>query len=185
MSSPQPITLTLDRRILEHPRAHHLRRMRAGIWLYLDLLARLPAGTGTLEVEPAAIGRAMGLSEGTVRSWLGHLRKAGYLDAERLNGSVRVTLKHVEVPTVDFETPTPAQDDQPVPSRFFTATKLEDALGETGHRDGLEAALSLHADPVIRRALAGALAVPAPQIRRSRTALFLYLLNRHAHAQDN
>ena len=44
MSSPQTITLSLDRRILEHPRAYHLRRMRAGIWLYLDLLARLPAG---------------------------------------------------------------------------------------------------------------------------------------------
>ena len=56
MSSPQPITLTLDRRILEHPRAYHLRRMRAGLWLYLDLLARLPAGADTFEVEPAAVG---------------------------------------------------------------------------------------------------------------------------------
>ena len=175
MSTPQPITLTLDRRILEHPRAHHLRRMRAGIWLYLDLLARLPAGAETFEVEPAAIGRDMGLSEGTVRSWLGHLRKAGYLDAERLNGSVRVTLKRVEIPTPDVEPSTTE------PSRFFTATNLEDALGETGHREGLEAALRLHSDPVIRRALAGALAVPSPQIRRSRTALFLYLLNRYAH----
>ncbi len=61
MSSPEPITLSLDRRILEHPRAYHLRRMRAGLWLYLDLLARLPAGAEALEVEPAVIGRAMGL----------------------------------------------------------------------------------------------------------------------------
>jgi len=175
MSTPQPITLTLDRRILEHPRAHHLRRMRAGIWLYLDLLARLPAGAETIEVEPAAVGRDIGLSEGTVRSWLGHLRKAGYLYAERLNGSVRVTLKRVEIPTPDVE---PSMTE---PGRFFTATKLEDVLGDTGHRDALEAALNLHADPEIRRALAGALAVPAPQIRRSRTALFLYLLNRYAH----
>src|SRR4249920_1949245 len=95
MSSSQPITLGLDRRILEHPRAYHLRRMRAGIWLYLDVLARLPADAETFEVEPAAIGREMGLPEGTVRSWLGHLRKAGYLDAVRLNGTTRVTMKRV------------------------------------------------------------------------------------------
>ncbi len=176
MSTPQVITLTLDRRLLEHPRAHHLRRMRAGVWLYLDLLARLPAGAGTIELEPAAVGRVMGLSEGTVRSWLGHLRKAGYLDLERLNGSVRVTVRDVV-----HESPPIADPSTPEPSRFFTAQKLKDALGETGHREAIDAALKLNSDPVIRRALAGALAIPAPQIRRSRTALFLYLLNRYAH----
>src|SRR5437867_6360678 len=98
MSSPQTISLNLDRRILEHPRAYHLRRMRAGIWLYLDLLARLPAAAETIEVEPAVIGEEMGLPEGTVRSWLGHLRKAGYVASERLNGKVRVTIKKGFVP---------------------------------------------------------------------------------------
>src|SRR5882672_2269426 len=106
MSSPQPITLKLDRRILEHPRAIHLRRMRAGIWLYLDLLARLPAGAGTLEAEPAAIAREMGLPEGTIRSWLGHLRRAGYLDVLRLNGKVRVEIRHVAIPTLAVQRPT-------------------------------------------------------------------------------
>src|SRR5438105_15801218 len=103
MSSSKPITLSLDRRILEHPRAYHLGRMRAGIWLYLDLLARLPAGAETFEVEPAAIGRDMGLPEGTIRSWLGHLRRAGYLDAVRLNGTIRVTLKRVVAPETPRE----------------------------------------------------------------------------------
>ena len=96
MTTQSPITITLNRRILEHPQAFHLRRMRAGIWLYLDLLARLPAGADSIEVEPAAIGREMGLPEGTVRSWLGHLRKAGYLDAQRLNGHVHVTMRRAE-----------------------------------------------------------------------------------------
>lgn len=173
MSSPLPITLQLDRRILEHPRAYHLRRMRAGIWLYLDLLARLPAGAETFEVEPAAIGRDMGLLEGTIRSWLGHLRKAGYLDAVRLNGSVRVTMKRAEAPEV-------APPVIPVPTRFFTVPKIQRALGEPGNDEALQAALSLYPDAVIKRALAGTLAVPETQIRRSRTALFIYLLKRHA-----
>jgi len=175
MSSPQPITLTLDRRILEHPRAYHLRRMRAGLWLYLDLLARRPAGSEAFEVEPAAIGRDMGLPEGTIRSWLGHLRKARYLNAVRLNGSTRVTMKRFATP----ETPDSVATAQP--ERFFTVSKLQRALAEPGNDETLQAALSLYPDTVIKRALAGTLAVPETQIRRSRTALFIYLLKRHAH----
>jgi len=175
MSSPEPITLTLDRRILEHPRAYHLRRMRAGLWLYLDLLARLPAGAETFEVEPAAIGRSMGLPEGTIRSWLGHLRKAGYLDAVRLNGTVQLTMKRIESPEQPSEPAVP-----PPPTRFFTVAKLQRALGETGNDEALQAALGLYSDAIVRRALAGTLAVPETQIRRSRTALFIYLLKRHA-----
>ena len=174
MSSPEPITLSLDRRILEHPRAYHLRRMRAGLWLYLDLLARLPAGTETFEVEPATIGRDMGLPEGTVRSWLGHLRKSGYIEAVRLNGKSRVTIMWAIMP----ESPTAVAAAQP--TRFFTVPKLQRALGEPGNDEALQAALSLYADAVIKRALAGTLAVPETQIRRSRTALFIYLLKRHA-----
>ncbi len=176
MSNSNPVTLTLDRRILEHPRAYHLRRMRAGLWLYLDLLARLPAKAGSIEVEPAAVGRDMGLPEGTVRSWLGHLRKAGYLEAVRLNGKVRVTIRRATVPEPPPEPPTPP--------RFFTVAKLQRALGERGDNEAFEAALKLHTDAVVKRALAGTLAVPETQIRRSRTALFLYLLKRHAHGHQ-
>ncbi len=171
MTRPQPITLTLDRRLLEHPRARHLRRMRAGIWLYLDLLARLPTGADTLEMEPAAVGKAMGLPEGTIRSWLGHLRASGYLDATRLNGAVRVTVKGAAKDEADLA---------PTPTRFFTATKLAEALGERPADDALEAVLGLHSDTVIKRALAGTLAVPENRIRSSRLALFLYLVKRHA-----
>jgi hypothetical protein len=175
MSSHSPITLKLDRRILEHPRAYHLRRMRAGLWLYLDLLARLPADAETFEVEPAAIGRDMGLPEGTVRSWLGHLRKSGYLEVVRLNGKTRVTMRRVTAPERATESPT-------VPTRFFTIAKIQRALGETSDEIALQAVLNLHADDQIKRALAGTLAVPETQIRRSRTALFIYLLKRHARS---
>ena len=173
MPSPQTLSFTFDRRILEHPRAYHLRRMRQGIWLYLDLLARLPAGAETLEMEPAVIGKEMGLPEPTVRSWLGHLRRAGYLAAERLNGKVRITITKGFVPE---EPATPKE-------RFFTVAKLQRMLKDKLNVEAFEAALKLYPDPVIRRALAGALAPPEEQIRRSRTALFLYLLKRHTHAQ--
>ena len=168
MPTSDPITLTLDRRLLEHPRAYHLRRMRGAIWLYLDLLAR---GAGTIEIEPAAVGGAMGLPEGTVRSWLGHLRKAGYLEAMRLNGKVRVTIEN--------RTPAAPVAEPQKPARFFTAAKITRALGERADADAIDGALERHSDDAIRRALAGAMATPAEKIRRSRTALFLYLLKRY------
>ncbi len=172
MSTHDLITITLDRRILEHPRAYHLRRMRGALWLYFDLLARLPGGAGTIEIEPAAVAGAMGLPEGTVRSWLGHLRKAGYLDAQRLNGKTRVTIEQNALVSE------PTQPEKP--ARFFTAAKVMRALNERSDPAAIEDALDRHTDAVVRRALAGALATPAEKIRRSRTALFLYLLNRYA-----
>ncbi len=171
-TSHDPITLTLDRRILEHPRAYHLKRVRGAIWLLLDVLARLPGGAGTIEIEPAAVAGAMGLPEGTIRSWLGHLRKAGYLDAQRLNGKVRVTIEQ--------DRPVPETAEPVKPPRFFTAAKIMRALNERSDPGAIEEALDRHSDSVVRRALAGALATPAEKIRRSRTALFLYLLNRYA-----
>jgi hypothetical protein len=169
MSNPDPITFTLDRRLLEHPRAYHLRRMRGAIWLYLDLLAR---GAGTIEIEPAAVGGVMGLPEGTVRSWLGHLRKAGYVGVKRLNGKVQVT--------IEGKSPTATPLEPEKPARFFTAAKVMRALNERSDPDALDEAITPHSDTVIRRALAGAMATPAEKIRRSRTALFLYLLKRYA-----
>lgn len=172
MSSSSTIHLTLDRRLLRHPRAYHLRRMRTGLWLYLDLLARLPAGADTIEVEPAVVAGELGVEEGFVRSWLGHLQKAGYVYAERLNGSVRVTVKREHVP----------EPIEPPRLRFFTVAKLERALGDLSHQAEFETTLRDHPDTVIRKALAGALAVPESQIRVSRTALFFFLLKRYAHA---
>jgi len=176
-ASSEPITITLDRRLLEHPHALHIRRMRGGIWLYLSLLANLPTESDALEVEPKEFGARMGLPEGTIRSLLGHLRKGRYIEVRRLNGTYRVRMKALAIPPS-------SRASEPAP-RLFTVAKLERALSDRGNRSSLEGALAAHADPAIQKALAGALAVPTAEIRRSRTALFLYLLKRHAQESDN
>lgn len=167
-TSSQSVDLTLDRRILEHPHALHLKRMRIAIWLYLDLLSRLAENAEAVEIDPAAVATDMGLPEGTIRSWLGHLRKAGYVEVMRRNGTLKVLLKKTPERTVPRPTP-----------RFFTVARLKAALGEGGQDEALTAALNLYPDPVVKRALAGALAVPGEQIRKSRTALFLYLAKQY------
>jgi hypothetical protein len=171
MASHPTIILKFERRLIEHPRALHAKRMRGAIWLYLALLARLPEGSDTLDIVPAEFGRGIGLSEDTVRSFLGHLRKGRYVSVRRLNGSVQVRVNRLQVPT----------GSEPREStRTFTVAKLERALGERGNREILEGSLASYPDPIIQQALAGALAVPQKEIRRSRTALYLFLLKRHA-----
>lgn len=167
-STPNHLTLTLDREILESRGARHLRRMRIAIWLYLELLSKLPEGSVSMSVSPSEVAASMGLPEGTIRSWLGHLRKAGYLTLSGSNGTVVVTIRRLRqvIPVT--------------PTRFFNLAKLERALGENGHRESLDSVLETYPDAVLKRALAGAIAVPAEDIKKSRTALFLYLAKRYA-----
>jgi DNA-binding transcriptional ArsR family regulator len=167
------IQLEFERRLLEHPAAYHLRRMRMALWLYLELVSRIPAGEDTVAVDPAEIAPTMGLVEGTVRSWLGHLRRMHYVDIRRQGGTALVRIGRLGLP--DVRPVAPAADD-----RFFTVARIERALGERGNAGDLEAALKFP-DPVIRRALATTLAVPDRRIRKSRTALFTYLLKRYAN----
>lgn len=172
----QTVSITLPRRILEHPEALHIRRMRSALWLYLVLFVDLSDAMDDLQIDPGAIALRMGLREGTIRSWLGHLRKAGYLEARGTNGTVRVHLLHLA--------PQKASPGPGEPPRTFTVGRLARALGEPGEEGALHRILENHPDDLIRKALAKTLAVPAEQIRKSRTALFLFLLKRYAE-EDN
>lgn len=168
------LTLSLPRTLLFHPRAIHLRRMHSALWLYLAVLALLPPNEDVIEFRASDLATTMGLPEGTIRSWLGHLRRHRYLAVRPVDDRLRVRVRRrIRVgPPKELE-----------PERLFTVSKLEKALGETGHRKLLADVLASFSDPDLQRALAQALAVPSTEIRRSRTALFLYLLKRHA--QDN
>jgi hypothetical protein len=178
----EALTITIDRRILEHRDGLHLRKMRSAIWLYLALLGRLRTGKDTVEIEPQTLASSMGLPEGTILSWLGHLKKHRYVGVRRVNGGCAVRVKHVaaRATTPGVPKPTPFVPRQ----RFFTVAKLAKALGEKGDPTALEAALAQHTDDAIRTVLAKTLAVPAERIRRSRTALFLYIL-KNDHAPKN
>ena len=175
MTNRRPVTLQVDRRLLEHPRAYHCRRMRSALWLYLLVLTRVPQGSDAVELEPTLVAHDMGLPEGTIRSWLGHLRRLKYVRLERLNGGVRVSVTRLGLP-IPPAAPAP---------RFFTRAKIERALSETGNGALIDETVTKFTDPAIRRALAGALAVPSERIRKSRTALFLYLLNHNDPSPTN
>ena len=174
MNHPQ-LTLNLDMRLLHHPEALHLRRMRIGLWLYLELLSQLDSGD-TLEFFPEITAGKMGLKEGTIRSWLGHLRSAGYIRVRKGDGRLLVTIRGAQA----AEPVAP-----PAAPRFFTVRRIQEALGEEGSVETLESTLSLYPDRAIQRALAAALAVPPEKIRKSRTALFLFIIKRYTNENQD
>lgn len=178
MTKPDLITVTLDRRILEHPEAVHVHRIRAAIWLYLVLLARTDQEDSTLQVDPPKLARSMGLKEGTIRSWIGRLRKGRYLDARRTNGTIQVRLRRTQSASVG---PTPAPKD----GSEVIAKRIAQALGEDSDPETLREVARKYPALAIRKALAATLAVPSERIRRSRTALFLYLIKRHEEAKTD
>jgi len=167
MTRRPTVTITLDRTILEHPRALHIRRMHKAIWLYLVLLTRLPAGVDKVEIDPPSLAESMGLPAATIASWLGQLKKTRYVAIERRNDSMRVRIKRLQLePGAAKRSP-----------HEIAVVRLERALGETGNRERLTEAVARHPPHVIEYALSRATDVPQSKIRRSRTALFIYLLN--------
>lgn len=156
-------------------KAKHYRRMRQAIWLYLYLLLAAPPGSGRRLLDPEAVARAMGLTEATVRSWLGHLRTAGYVTTERSGRQVWVQITKW-IPRELRSVPSPAAPRAKTP---LTPEALARVLGEPPESPVL-ARIVRESDPqVLQAALERTLAVPDSQIRKSRLALLHYLLKHH------
>jgi len=167
---------TLRTGLVADPLAKHLRALRQAIWLYLFLLAAVGTAGGRL-IDPAEVGEVMGLSEGTIRSWLGQLRHKGYVACRR-NG------RHVWVKILRWRPDRPSKRNNTLSANpdtdlgSITAKKLAGLLGEP-----LESPLAAHVVATyptedIRSALNEVLSVPEHRIKKSRLSLLIYLLKK-------
>lgn len=82
MIKDNPKILILRSRLIGND-GRNYQRMRQTIWLYLYLVLQLNPKTGRLVTEVSTISQDMGIREETIRSWLGHLKKQGYVSAKR------------------------------------------------------------------------------------------------------
>lgn len=165
--------------LVADPGARHLRAMKQAVWLYLFLLAAVGAG-GERLVNPTDVAVAMGLSEATVRTWLGQLRKAGYLVLAREGRYVWVKITGWKR-GLDSETaPQSAQPAKASISEPTPAKALALRLGEPQEESLVQSLVTEFGQVAIEALLEKVLAVPAERIRKSRAALLAYLLkNRH------
>jgi hypothetical protein len=169
-------TAPIRRGLVADPKATHYRRMRQAVWLYLYLLLAANPETGRRLLALPLVARDMGLSEGTIRSWLGHLRKAGYVRVERVAGNTRVTIHRWRAPKVVQEAPVTPRRASRRPEPRITADRLAERLGASPSDPFFAEIVSTAPPGVLRETLEEVLAVPVARIRKSRAALFRYLI---------
>lgn len=162
--------------------------MKQSIWLYLSLLLQAHRITGTVKLDPKKTAEAMGVKEATIRSWLGHLRKAGYVSIKRWPGSLLVKLSRFKPPSAmikdSFDEPgaeterSSSRPALPDADKAF-AQALAQALNDEDNLTQYEEAVRQHDHATLTRALEQVQRVPAERITKSRSALFHYILKRN------
>ncbi len=177
----------LQRGLVADREAKHFRAMKQSVWLYLYLLLAVNRETGSRLLSPDAVAREMGLREENIRSWLGHLRRQGYVRVEREGAHFLVTVKKWRQESVKEPLHSPRPPKKALEDASNTSSQLK------SRRDVNELARRLGADPtdgflteaakeVDRATLEEVLAtvdrVPEERIRKSRLALFRYLLEK-------
>lgn len=184
--------------------ARFYRSLRDAMWLYLALVVTAD-DEGVVEKGFEELSLLTGLKEGTLRSWAGHLKKLGLIETKPFHGSAPTSFvvhglerkghpgEHSELETKPREAPARhvLQGDTGGES---TSSQNQDlgALAEYV-RHGLgdeETDLEHYAEllegvpkEVIRQAFEQARRVPREKIRKSRGALFTYLIKQYGKAK--
>lgn len=162
----------------------HYSRLKQGLWLYLFLLISAHPVTGKLVVNPDKISSVVGLSVETIHSNLGHLKKQGYLRSEK-EGLVYVVSLHdwpgKHIKAEPEKIPDENLEDN---SDRLTAEDLSERLGNS---EGLAYYSSLcerYPQDVLVKALEEVEAIPPERIKKSKGALYTYLVKKYAKEEE-
>jgi len=139
---------------------------------------------GRLVTKVSTISQDMGIKQETIRSWLGHLRKQGYVSVKGQGEYLIITvtglkpiperpqakvLKSDEVVNVE---------QQRLAQRITQEFEDEDNLGY------YEDLCERYPNNLINRAFSEVQKVPQPKIKKSRGALFTYLVKKYASKKE-
>jgi len=189
--------------LVADPEAKHYRRIKQAVWLYLYLIAFANLRTGKLMCNIADIAQDMGLGEETIRSWLGHLRRRHYVIVERQGDDLLFKISKWKniITEVDSSLPqikpkkksyvprTPTHNDSKGKLNFHNRSELADEivdqLQEPGNRARFEEICRVYPLDVIEQALKEAKAVQPERIKKSRGALFVYLVKKYAQQEES
>lgn len=173
--------ITLPTKFIVDGNGENRKKLGQAVWAYLFLHAAVGSSTGERLVNPAEMGEVIGVGEETVRTWLGQLRKAGFVNTSREGRHIWVRLANWE----RAENPRMAQGrydveaDVALPPDF--TKRLAKGLGEPEASPEVREIVEQYPRSLIESALAHVVAVPQHRIRKSRLALLVYLLKRQTN----
>lgn len=178
MIKESPKILVLRSRLIGND-GRSYQRMRQTIWLYLYLILQLNPRTGRLLTKVSTISQDMGIKQETIRSWLGHLRRKGYVSVKRQGGYWLITVTGLKpIP----ETP-PAKALKPGEVVNVEQQRLAQQIAQEFEDEGnlgyYEDLCERHPEYLINRAFSEVRKVPQSKIKKSRGALFTYLVKKY------
>lgn len=171
---PFPVQLLAD--------PENARSLHTALWLYLVLRAAAAPETGRLLIKPVELAHLLGVSPETISSLLGRLRVHRFVETRRVQGQL-------EIRVADWTPPPRAQaatatrhgalggQDEPTGLAYEIAEAFADLDSLARYEDLVES----HPEPLVRRAFREARLVPRGRVRKSRGALFTYLLKTYAN----
>lgn len=191
--------------LVADPKAKHYHRMKQAVWLYLYFIAFSNLKTGKLTGRLSDIARDMGLPEETLRSWLGHLRKWYYVMAEKQGDEALFKISRWKNIATELETTVSPQKEklkrntgrriEPIQTDSGEERKVHDvsglaheialALEEPDSQTYFEEMCRRYPDRIIQKSLEKARAVPMEKIKKSRGALFAYLVKKYAREEQS
>jgi len=179
MIKEDPKILVLRSRLIGNDDRNY-QKMRQTIWLYLYLVLQLNPRTGRLVTKVSTISQDMGIKEETIRSWLGHLRRKGYVWVKRQGDYLMISvtgLKPIpESPQAKVLKPGEVVNGEQQRLAQRIAKEFEDE-GNLGYYEDL---CERYPEHLINRAFSEVQRVPQSKIKKSRGALFTYLLKKYA-----
>lgn len=196
------------RGLIIDPQAKHFLRMKQAIWLYLYLIVAANQKTGKLISSLSAISSENGIREETLQSWLGHLKKHGYVVIEKQGDLIlfRLTKWSMVSKLVDsWNSQVEVKEKKTIKPQRSAKTKGDESTNdekgvlkteaeeqatriakEFNDEDNVEYYRSLcrdYPEKIIKKALDTVQCVPDNKIKKSRGALFTYLVKKYASQQ--
>ena len=162
------------------------------IRIYLEFLSQTDSVETTRSLRPWGLAKELGVGLKTINRALKRLERLGLISrwptknnyiASRIQ--IRYPGKEKEQAAGSTAVPRNGHFEAPLPDiqarRDLLVQDIGRTLGDFGNLSLYRALCRIYTEPAIRQALSEVRQTPDSQIKKSKTALFLYLLKKHAN----
>jgi hypothetical protein len=184
-NQPSINIITTLKQLILSSEGNHYYKLKQGLWLYLYLLIKAHPESGKLVIIPDRIAVEIGVKSESVHSWLGQLRKHGYVQLRKQGQAYVLSLSN-------YPGEQPAHVSELIPDEGYedsskdglTPEELEKRIGNGESLPYYRSVCRRYSKDVIAQALSDVEATPSERIRKSKGALFTFLVKKYAEEEN-
>ena len=211
-NSQQNLFAPVLRGLVVDENARHFRRMKNAIWLFLYLIVNVNKRTGKLDSKIAIISAETGIKEEILRNWLGHLKKHNYVSTQRQKDSLIITISKwrtvqelMSYCNISQNPPQPVEENDrtpidnpdnqkaspnyqkqhPTTNKHPLAVEISQDFKDDENFEYYQSVCQKYPLELINKAFNKVKSIPDAKIRKSRGALFTYLIKKYASKKND